>query len=460
MQAPAREVHARAPGIATQETEEKANTLNTTNPAAGPAINTDADPAVRELVLEFALPLAVLGAGGTVEIANDAFKRMFDVNKRLPDLSCGVPAAGDEKDRYVQLAARDGSRITATAHPFAAGRGALLLADASPGAVARAQIEQLQQRVAELEKLSSTDALTGAWNRAHFDRVIGSELARSLRLKQPLAMLMLDIDHFKRVNDRFGHQAGDSVLRELVGLVGASVRASDMLFRWGGEEFVVLVPATGYRNAAVVAESLRSRVEAHSFATVGRVTVSVGVAEHSINESAQEWFARVDAALYAAKEGGRNRAIVERKGSSDIWAKASGASALHLAWSEAYECGEPTIDCEHRELFTLANNLIDASFDKEGAPGAYFAALDRLLAHVVHHFADEEALLGQRHYVHLAAHKRAHAGLLARATKLRADAVAGTTTTGDLVEFLANDIVARHLFTADREFFPLFSERV
>ena len=105
---------------------------------------------------------------------------------------------------------------------------------------------------------ASVDFLTGAWNRAHFDRVVASELERSIRFKQPISLIFLDIDHFKQVNDTYGHQAGDDVLRELVQMIVAVVRSSDMLFRWGGEEFLMLAPSTGYRSGAAWRERIRS----------------------------------------------------------------------------------------------------------------------------------------------------------------------------------------------------------
>jgi hemerythrin-like metal-binding protein len=230
-----------------------------------------------------------------------------------------------------------------------------------------------------------------------------------------------------------------------------------MLFRWGGEEFVVIAASTGYRGSAAVAEKFREAVEAHRFQGVGSVTVSLGVAEHLAPESAETWFRRLDDALYRAKDSGRNRVWVERLGSSDLWAAESGPSVVRLVWQEAYECGEPNIDSQHRELFALANAALDASF-KTAEPRAPFeAAIDKLLAHIVKHFADEEETLEARGYNDLVRHKAAHASLLAQADKLRAGVAADRTTTGELVQFLADKVIAQHLFSADRKFFSLFS---
>ncbi len=318
--------------------------------------------------------------------------------------------------------------------------------------------DELQELTRELEKRSATDSLTGAWNRAQLDRVIASELDRSLRFRQPVSLIMLDIDHFKQVNDTYGHRAGDAVLCELVEVIGAAIRSIDTLFRWGGEEFVVVAPFTGYRGAERLAEAMRSAVEQHHFAGVGSATISLGVTEHIAAEDAETWFHRVDEALYRAKTGGRNRVCIDERGNSDIWAAESGLSAVRLKWQEAYECGEPTIDAQHRELFELANVLFDAAFEAESSPQSFRTALEKLLAHIERHFADEEALLAQHHYKDIELHMKAHAALLRRAGQLKASVAAGKSTLGDLVEFLANTVVAQHLFKEDRKYFPLFKK--
>ena len=220
----------------------------------------------------------------------------------------------------------------------------------------------------------------------------------------------------------------------------------------------MLAPFTGYRGAVTLAETIRSAVEQHSFAGVGSMKISLGVAEHIATEDAETWFRRVDKALYRAKEGGRNRVCVDEVGSSDIWAAESGFSVIHLQWQEAYECGQPTIDSQHRKLFDLANVLLDASFKSKSSPQLFKTALENLLAHIARHFADEEALLAQQQYKGLELHRRAHAALLERAGELRASVVTGKSTLGGLVEFLANTVVAHHLFREDRKYFPLFKK--
>ena len=336
----------------------------------------------------------------------------------------------------------------------------LILDDAADPEASR-QRDDIQARIAVLEKLNSTDILTGAWNRRHYDRIVGVEQKRSMRFRQPVSLLFFDIDHFKEINDTFGHQTGDSVLRELVELVGTTIRSIDTLFRWGGEEFVILASSTDYREGAVFAERIRSKVEQHRFAgIVAPMTISVGTAEHIAGESTETWFHRVDSALYRAKKDGRNRVNTDRRGSSDLWAAESGLSTVRLVWQEDYECGEPTIDSEHRALFDQANALFDASFKSKTSTDAFNAASEKMLANLARHFAHEESLLAEHGYKDVAAHRLAHASLLARAAEIGASVAAGATTLEDLVEYLANTVVAGHIFGDDKKYFPLFRNSV
>jgi len=189
----------------------------------------------------------------------------------------------------------------------------------------------------------------------------------------------------------------------------------------------------------------------------GRQTISAGVAEHVDAEGGNAWFRRADAMLYGAKREGRNCVRADTRGNSDAWAEAQGPASLHLVWQEGFESGMPAIDSEHRELFDQANALLDATLLADAPDGAAAKAFDGLIDRIAAHFRHEEELLDLHGFKALDAHRRAHAGLLARARELRQSWAAGITGPGALVEFLAGDVVARHLLKADREFFPLFA---
>lgn len=177
-------------------------------------------------------------------------------------------------------------------------------------------IEQTKADNARLEALAHTDPLTHLLNRRALTIRLVAELERVRRYNSPLTMLMIDLDHFKLVNDTYGHLVGDEVLRGIGMILQRSVRSVDMVARYGGEEFVVVLPETGETGAVAFAERIRQRVEQHNFeaqrAATAKVTVSIGVSSFPAPhvESAEDLFARADAALYRAKERGRNLVCV------------------------------------------------------------------------------------------------------------------------------------------------------
>jgi diguanylate cyclase (GGDEF)-like protein len=160
-----------------------------------------------------------------------------------------------------------------------------------------------------LEYVSSIDPLTGVMNRVSFWRVLEREIRRVERYRHPLSMIMLDIDHFKTINDTRGSAAGDQVLRTLAGEIRKNIREIDFFARIGGEEFLILAPETDRESAVNLAEKVRETVAAICFATAGPVTVSLGVAQFCAGDRADLLLTRVDRALTQAKAGGRNRVV-------------------------------------------------------------------------------------------------------------------------------------------------------
>lgn len=158
---------------------------------------------------------------------------------------------------------------------------------------------------AVLHNLAVTDTLTGVWNRRQGTDLIAADLAVR-RPGQALSLLMLDIDHFKSINDTFGHQAGDHVLIEVASRVRRSLRGNDVMARWGGEEFVVMLRDCALPDALRLAETIRAAIAEVPFGAMGTLTVSIGVAEIRADEDLSSWLGRADQALYRAKQLGRN----------------------------------------------------------------------------------------------------------------------------------------------------------
>ena len=174
-----------------------------------------------------------------------------------------------------------------------------------------AKVEELKRAQQQLRHLSRSDALTGLANRRPFAEYLSLGMDLTRRKGIPLCMLMADIDHFKHINDTYGHENGDMVLRAIAGMLRSSCRIKDLAARIGGEEFVILLAATRLDEARLVAERIRANIgNTPLLPDGGYVTVSIGVASFRANETAKNFIKRVDAAMYAAKEAGRNRVMV------------------------------------------------------------------------------------------------------------------------------------------------------
>jgi diguanylate cyclase (GGDEF)-like protein len=219
----------------------------------------------------------------------------------LPDLVAPVVWGGNT---YGALVLSGSAESLGGKRPYAS-----MLADM----VASAFQNSIAVEAADLE--ASTDSLTGLYNRAYFARRFEAELRRARNYMAPLSVLILDIDHFKKVNDTYGHPAGDAILKKLAEIIRKFTRASDFVVRYGGEEFVVVMTASNQDQAVQYVDQLREKVAGAEFAVPGhehplKVTISVGVSSFPDDgQATTELLKAADQALYAAKAGGRNRVV-------------------------------------------------------------------------------------------------------------------------------------------------------
>ena len=158
----------------------------------------------------------------------------------------------------------------------------------------------------ELHHLAVTDELTGAFNRNHLNSVLSQEMARDLRYDKTFGLLIIDIDHFKNINDTFGHAVGDKVLQKVVQVLSKFIRSNDTLVRWGGEEFVVIAIEVDEKTLNHLCEKLRNKIEDGSYGSVDKVTVSIGATLFRKDDTQDALLSRADKALYEAKGKGRN----------------------------------------------------------------------------------------------------------------------------------------------------------
>ena len=164
----------------------------------------------------------------------------------------------------------------------------------------------VQERTNELEHLSKTDRLTGLYNRERLEEILKQEQYRADRYQSSFALVLLDIDHFQRVNEEYGHDTGDRILVEFSELLKDFCREADSVCRWGGEQFMVLLPESNLDGAYLMADNLRSRIQSHDFSGIDGLTASFGVDMYQEDENINDLFRRVDQALRNAKQTGRN----------------------------------------------------------------------------------------------------------------------------------------------------------
>jgi len=305
----------------------------------------------------------------------------------------------------------------------------------------------------KLKLLANTDALTGLYNRCFFEEKIDGEMKCSDRNQDEFSMISFDVDHFKRVNDTWGHLAGDEVLKQTAAIAQGVVPRTAMLIRFGGDEFIVLLPHTPQSAAAEVAEVIRAAVEQSTFRGVGKITASFGVAERKRAEPFKFWYKRADAALYRAKNLGRNQVVLSRAETEQVIA------SVHIAWAEAWGCGDGEIDAQHKKLVELGQELLMLTLQPHLQQQNILQQLDRLVEHLVYHFACEEHLLTKVAYPQVQEHALIHKSLAAKVLVVKDSYRQGDIKASAFFSFLVDDVIVGHLQQEDVKFSPYIQRR-
>lgn len=304
---------------------------------------------------------------------------------------------------------------------------------------------------AALRRVALLDGLTGCWNRVHIEEVLQHELKIMRRYGHPAALLMIDLDKFKQINDQFGHLAGDEVLRGFGRLLHTDIRATDVPGRWGGEEFIVVLPSSTFFDAVSLAEHIRERLISLHFSFGAVITASIGVAASRPNDSVDDWIKRADQALYRAKVDGRNQVMVEDlSGSIDNYL-CSASRTLHLQWSKSYECGFAEIDQQHRNLFAKANELLQMN-GKDASKENIAVVIKELIEETVAHFKYEEIILEEISHPDASMHALSHRRLLDKTNILLDKLQRGGADLGALLNFMIYELTAQHIMIDDRCF--------
>lgn len=314
---------------------------------------------------------------------------------------------------------------------------------------------------AELVRQATEDMLTGISNRRRFYDLAERELLRGERYNDPMVLLMLDIDHFKKVNDTFGHGVGDKAIKHMADVCCAGLRSFDLFGRIGGEEFSAMLIKTDAIMGHQIAERLRKSVEKRILTTdkgVVKFTISIGGVAFSGNQHSLDYrMKQADEALYKAKSTGRNRTILlDELAAKERRDEALQTGFLRLEWNKAYECGNKQIDEEHRNLFKLANTLLTAmiAHQEKSVCQKY---IEELIFEALQHFKTEEKLIAEAGYPYTQEHSQIHLELENEALRIARLHKTGKIAIAEVFHFLALQLVSQHMLYEDRRFFSCFS---
>ena len=307
--------------------------------------------------------------------------------------------------------------------------------------------EQLKEKNEKLLKSAITDELTGVYNRKFFEKRVVEEMEIADRANEKISLIIFDLDRFKLVNDNFGHQFGDEVLKRTTQIAGDLIRKTDFLNRVGGEEFAIILPNTNKTQAVFVAEKVRKALEDNKHFKVGQVTGSFGVAERMKAESLRSWYKRADNALYQAKNTGRNRVVDSDKIDIPL-------VSLQVQWRQEWNCGNDEIDEQHDKILQIANDLITKIY----AGASHNECMDMIklfLEYAVNHFATEERILMEIEYDGLIAHIKKHEYLTNKAIYLKECYEKKELQPAAFLSFIIDEVVVEHLTKEDTKFFAL-----
>lgn len=302
--------------------------------------------------------------------------------------------------------------------------------------------------------MAMKDKLTDCWNRFRIEETAHHEMMRMQRYGTPVSLILIDIDFFKQINDQYGHATGDAVLRGFAATAQSCIRNTDVLGRWGGEEFVVLLPASGASAAAGIAERIRRAVEQSEYVEGVKITASFGFSSCQSTDTWDSWVHRADVVLYRAKSHGRNRVeseVLLQPGGND---PLTGEPLLRIVWREAYETGCKKIDTQHRLLFDYGNQLFDLMLRAVPRDDLEMKIM-QFINFMKIHMQTEEEMLQRVGVTGLEEHRELHRGLLDRANLLLERYVSDQLEAGDLLHFIVYELTAQHVLIDDRGFEPL-----
>ncbi len=297
----------------------------------------------------------------------------------------------------------------------------------------------------ELERKYTLDRFTGIYNREYFNLRVLEEFSQATRYETPIAMIYFDLDHFKNVNDTYGHSTGDKVLISVVETVNGIIREEDVFARWGGDEFIIMLPRADINGVLQIAERVRNEIEELEISQSLGVTVSVGCSQWIQYEYLESWFRRTDKALYVSKNNGRNKVTVSNhEEENNIFRR--------IKWDLAWESGNKIIDEEHIDILNRCNMVIESSLGKNMLEET-LRDIDSLLKAIESHFESEIEVLKNLNYPQVEEHEDIHNEILVQSREVYAKTMQNNIDTAELFQFLIVQIVEGHLKNDDVKYF-------
>ena len=306
--------------------------------------------------------------------------------------------------------------------------------------------------IEKLYRLATRDTLTGLFNRSYFIESLNRRLIEMLRNSRTVSLLLVDIDHFKTVNDEYGHLKGDAVLKEISSILSSGLRSSDVVCRWGGEEFLIMLLDADIEEATKVAEKLRDSIENLKIQGIRKITASFGVTQCQKDESEEDAFKRIDNSLYLAKLTGRNKVV----SNEEIYIYKCGLPVT-IEWGPFFKSGHPLVDFEHNDLIALSNEIVQNCF-VENNRTKLIQLYERLIDHIVIHFISEEKVLKDYHYERYEEHCQIHQGLVEKTMQMKVNLNEQSSDPINLAKYLIQDVVIGHIVKSDFDFFYLFED--
>ncbi len=328
-------------------------------------------------------------------------------------------------------------------------------------------VEELRSARDKMHRISITDELTGLYTRRFLFEWMEKQVAGFSRNTGQFSCLMLDIDFFKKINDSFGHAAGDDVIRRVADVIRAAARDSDIVGRYGGEEFVILLPNTSLDGAVLLAEKVRAAVE-DNIKQPRQVTASLGVASLECREITSQrqnateiistLLGTADQALYRAKEKGRNRCEASAQPITTTHIDLSlpkGRELPTITWNDNFTLGVPEMDQQHQGLLDLINSLhrvVMRDDDIHRLAEAKAQTIDALIEYCRRHFESEEEFMGSIGFPYLDDHRKEHQAFITKVLEYRDEPMTAYAVHASEVIKLMSDWLYDHVINKDKKY--------